>query len=185
LRLRIGDLPDPRLEQLYVALEDRFRGAREEIKERFRVYLPYVQGRAPVIDLGCGRGEWLELLRDNGNEARGVRWQQYSGRAVPRAWSRRYRTGRVRLSEKHARRECRRDHGISHYRALPFPRVLMDLLNEVMRVLRPGGIAIFETPKSRKHRRRRQLLLSRPDSPSSFANELMEFLFKNHGFEES
>lgn len=72
LRFRIGDLTDPDLDALYVALEDRFRGSREEIKERFREYLPYVKENAPAIDLGCGRGEWLELLTENGIEARGV-----------------------------------------------------------------------------------------------------------------
>ncbi|HEX5887633.1 MAG TPA: methionine biosynthesis protein MetW, partial [Pyrinomonadaceae bacterium] len=72
LRFRLGDVTDPELEQLYVALEDRFRGSRAEIKERFREYLPYVKDRAPVIDLGCGRGEWLELLTENGIAARGV-----------------------------------------------------------------------------------------------------------------
>src|SRR5687768_10680893 len=62
------------LDTLYAALEDRFRGTREEIKDRFKIYLSYVQAlpEPAVIDLGSGRGEWLEILRDAGINARGV-----------------------------------------------------------------------------------------------------------------
>src|SRR5262249_10569470 len=60
------------LDAFYAELEDRFRGTRKEIKERFQVYLPYINESAPVVDLGCGRGEWLELLSEAGIEAHGV-----------------------------------------------------------------------------------------------------------------
>src|SRR6185436_142503 len=60
------------LDAVYAALEDRFRGRRDEIKDRFKVYLPYVKDWAPVVDLGCGRGEWLEILSEAGIEASGV-----------------------------------------------------------------------------------------------------------------
>jgi O-antigen chain-terminating methyltransferase len=56
----------------YVAFEERFRGDSEELRGRLGDYLPYFHGRAPVLDLGCGRGEFLELLRDAGVDAKGV-----------------------------------------------------------------------------------------------------------------
>ncbi|HEX7771541.1 MAG TPA: methionine biosynthesis protein MetW, partial [Pyrinomonadaceae bacterium] len=56
---------------LYAALEDRFRGTREDVKERLRFYLRFIKD-APVLDAGCGRGEWLELLREKGVAATGV-----------------------------------------------------------------------------------------------------------------
>jgi len=56
----------------YTAFENRFRGTREELRARQRGYLELLRGRAPVIDLGCGRGELLELLREAGIAARGV-----------------------------------------------------------------------------------------------------------------
>jgi SAM-dependent methyltransferase len=60
----------------YLAFEDQHRGTREEIKRRQAVYLPRFQpavsARAPLLDLGCGRGEFLELCRENGLPARGV-----------------------------------------------------------------------------------------------------------------
>jgi 2-polyprenyl-3-methyl-5-hydroxy-6-metoxy-1,4-benzoquinol methylase len=62
----------------YRAFEDRFRGSRELIKQRVQVYLSFVQPvaqrhpRLPVLDLGCGRGEWLEVLGEAGISAHGV-----------------------------------------------------------------------------------------------------------------
>jgi len=56
----------------YVRFEDRHRGAREDIMQRQRGYLDLFAGAAPVLDVGCGRGEFLELCREAGIEARGV-----------------------------------------------------------------------------------------------------------------
>jgi SAM-dependent methyltransferase len=49
-----------------------FRGREDFIAERQRVYLPFVQGMKRVIDLGCGRGEFLRLLAEKGIRATGV-----------------------------------------------------------------------------------------------------------------
>lgn len=60
----------------YLAFEDLHRGSRQEIKRRQAVYLPYFQEaatpQAPVLDLGCGRGEFLESCQEAGIPARGV-----------------------------------------------------------------------------------------------------------------
>lgn len=58
--------PDP----LCFAL--RFRGTEEEVRRRQQFYVPYFEGREAVVDLGCGRGEFLELMREAGVPARGV-----------------------------------------------------------------------------------------------------------------
>ncbi len=66
------------LADFYRAFEDKHRGSRELIQSRQQVYLPFVRAvaalhpGAPVIDLGCGRGEWLELLQANSIPAQGV-----------------------------------------------------------------------------------------------------------------
>ncbi len=56
----------------YVGFEDRYRGPREEIRERMTLYLPYFKNATHVLDVGCGRGEFLELLRDAGIGGTGV-----------------------------------------------------------------------------------------------------------------
>jgi O-antigen chain-terminating methyltransferase len=54
------------------AFEARFRGTRDDILRRYEDLVPYLLGREPVLDLGCGRGEFLELLAKHGVTAYGV-----------------------------------------------------------------------------------------------------------------
>jgi O-antigen chain-terminating methyltransferase len=56
----------------YVGFEDRFRGSQEDIRGRLEEYLPYFEGAADVLDVGCGRGEFLDLLAARGISGRGV-----------------------------------------------------------------------------------------------------------------
>jgi O-antigen chain-terminating methyltransferase len=60
----------------YLAFEDLHRGTRDEIKRRQSVYIPHFQlsvsDQTPLLDLGCGRGEFLDLCREAGLPARGV-----------------------------------------------------------------------------------------------------------------
>ena len=56
----------------YWGFEDRFRGSEAELTERQRTYVQCFEGRKNILDIGCGRGEFLELLRDSRIEARGV-----------------------------------------------------------------------------------------------------------------
>ena len=56
----------------YVCFEDSFRGSREEIMAQQSAYLSYFDGASDVVDVGCGRGEFLSVLREGGITARGV-----------------------------------------------------------------------------------------------------------------
>jgi len=56
----------------YVGFEDRFRGSQDEIRGRLADYVPLLASASDVVDIGCGRGELLELLRQQGVRARGV-----------------------------------------------------------------------------------------------------------------
>ncbi|AFM43260.1 Methionine biosynthesis protein MetW [Desulfosporosinus acidiphilus SJ4] len=56
----------------YFLFEQRFRGSREEIKERQKVYLDYFRNKSNVLDIGCGRGEFVELLSENGIGVMGI-----------------------------------------------------------------------------------------------------------------
>ena len=56
----------------YFDFENHFRGDKSLIKERQKQYLPYFEGCKNVIDIGCGRGEFLELLKEAGISAMGV-----------------------------------------------------------------------------------------------------------------
>jgi SAM-dependent methyltransferase len=56
----------------YVGFEDQFRGSRDVIRERLASYLALFDGAADVLDVGCGRGEFLDLLAARGITARGI-----------------------------------------------------------------------------------------------------------------
>jgi len=142
---------DHALDAFYLSFEDRFRGKRADIKERLRFYVPLVQeanagtAEAPVLDVGCGRGEWLELLREAGLEAAGVDLNrrmiaecEQRGLAAREADAVEY----LRSLPDESVGAVTGFHIIEH---LPLG-VLVDLVRETRRVLRPGGIAAFESP---------------------------------------
>lgn len=172
------------LDALYAALEDRFRGSREEIKDRFTVYLPYVEAArvsGDVIDLGCGRGEWLELLTESAIKAHGVE------------------KNRVLIEQCRERGlEVVEEDMIAHLRNLPNESIravtgfhiiehvsidaLVSLLDETMRVLRPGGVAIFETPNPENVLVGSNFFYLDPTHHHPLPSELMQFLFDSRGF---
>jgi SAM-dependent methyltransferase len=135
----------------YRAFEDRYRGSREDIKRRLTAYRPFLpplaQALAPAraLDLGCGRGEWLELLAESGYQAEGVDLDDGMLAAC------RARGLNVRTADAIATlREAADDslalisafHVVEH---IPFEAV-RELIVQALRVLRPGGLLILETP---------------------------------------
>lgn len=66
------DSAGDRSEEFYAGFEDVFRGSEEVIRDRLDFYLGRLKDRDPVVDLGCGRGEMLDLLGKAGVSARGV-----------------------------------------------------------------------------------------------------------------
>ena len=56
----------------YFAFESRMRGSVDSIRDRQRLYVDVLRDAAPILDVGCGRGELLGLLREAGVEARGI-----------------------------------------------------------------------------------------------------------------
>ena len=59
-------------DSLYLSFEDLHRGNRSEIMNRQKIYLPYLKKCQKVLDIGCGRGEFLEVLKKEGIAAKGI-----------------------------------------------------------------------------------------------------------------
>ena len=56
----------------YARFAERFRGSGDEIRKAQEFYRPWFDGRENVLDIGCGRGEFLELMRQMSVAARGI-----------------------------------------------------------------------------------------------------------------
>ena len=64
----------------YQRFQERFRGSEEYVRSNQQLYLPMFREAGRVLDVGCGRGEFLGLLRENGIPARGIESSEESVR---------------------------------------------------------------------------------------------------------
>jgi O-antigen chain-terminating methyltransferase len=136
---------------LYVSFEDRFRGTQADIKERQRVYLPYIHealkntGNAPVLDVGCGRGEWLELLKEQKINAKGIDINRIMAAQTKELGLDVEEADVVEYLKNQKNNILSAITGFHIVEHLPF-EVMIKLFDESLRVLKAGGMVIFETP---------------------------------------
>jgi O-antigen chain-terminating methyltransferase len=137
----------------YRAFEDRFRGSRALILTRLGAYQPFLRPladafqAAKALDLGCGRGEWLEVLGDSGFDAKGVDLDE----GMLAACQERGLKGQLgdalstlKASPSDSLALVSAFHLVEH---VPF-EVVLGLVQEALRVLVPGGLLVLETPNS-------------------------------------
>ena len=141
---------DDRLDAFYVNFEDHFRGNEEEVKRRLSYYLAEVEAvttklNAPLLDIGPGRGEWLELLQSKNIEATGVDINhimvsecQQKGLAVNQGDALEW----LASLPENSLAVVSAFHVVEHLTVSN----LLALFSEVYRVLVPGGMIVFETP---------------------------------------
>lgn len=135
----------------YRQFEDRHRGSRAQIRARLEIYHPFVaplvaaHHPASAIDLGCGRGEWLELLNHWGFQATGVDVNEAmlaSCRRLDLTVDQNDALSALAQLDQESQSIVSAFHLVEH---LPFVD-LEKLVFEAYRVLRPGGMLIMETP---------------------------------------
>jgi O-antigen chain-terminating methyltransferase len=130
--------------EAYVRFEDRHRGSRDQIRERQRSYLDLFPA-GPLLDVGCGRGEFLELCREAKADARGIDTD----------------AGMVATCRE-AGLEAEQADALAYLAALPEatlggvfcaqviehlpPEALVALIRLAHSRLRPGGVLVCETP---------------------------------------
>ena len=184
-------LPDTAArDPFYHAFEAAFRGSREEIGGRLQVYLPFVRpwaaltGAPKLLDLGCGRGEWLELMTAEGYDVMGIDLDagmlaECHARGLPVRQT--DALGALRELPGDSRHVVSAFHLIEH---LPF-ETMRDILTEALRVLVPGGLMILETPNAENLHVGTQTFHNDMTHVRPIPAPVLKFLGQYHGFARS
>ena len=137
-------------DSFYIDFEDTFRGSSSDISERFKVYLPYLDkfsgdASAQVLDIGCGRGEWLALLGQHNIKASGIDLNRAMVDACRELGLQAQCTDALDYLRRQSQGSLAAVTGFHIIEHLPF-EFLLALLDAALRALRPDGLLIFETP---------------------------------------
>jgi SAM-dependent methyltransferase/uncharacterized protein YoxC len=172
----------------YLSFENRFRGPRSEIKHRVRFYLPFIEKveagtkSRPILDLGCGRGEWLEVLRAEKRIAMGVDFNDVMIEQCQERKLKVFQGDAIEFLHSSADKSFGAITGFHIIEHLRFD-VLMNLIRESFRVLQPGGLAIFESPNCKNVSVGACHFYIDPTHHHPVFPETAQFLLENHGFE--
>jgi O-antigen chain-terminating methyltransferase len=173
---------------LYVALENHFRGSRDVVAERQREYLDSLPGTItqenPLVDLGCGRGEWLSVLRDLKIPALGVDSNSVCAEECKENGLAFEQNDLLEFLEARADQSVGAFTMFQVLEHLPFP-VLVEVLRNIRRTLVPGGLLIAEVPNAKNLRVASGTFWIDPTHQRPLFPELLLFLATEVGFKKS
>jgi O-antigen chain-terminating methyltransferase len=184
-----GSMMRADLAEFYVAFEDQFRGGREDIKQRLHVYLPRIahlagDARACALDIGCGRGEWLELLAEQDIRVIGVD----SNAAMVAACVARGQSAHCADAITYLRSLPAGSlalvtgfHIIEH---IPFATQIA-LLDAALLALRPGGCLILETPNPENLRVGACSFYTDPTHLRPLLPDVAQFMARQRGYADT
>ncbi len=170
------------LAEVQPRLLEALRGSEEEIRHRLEHHLATLRKAAPVLDLGCGRGELLLLLREAGVEASGVEVDPALARAARRRGLDVVEGGALEVLRSHSDERwgaVTAVHLLEHLET----GALLRLLSEVRRVLRPGGLLLVECPNPHNLRVGASLFWLDPTHSRPLLPESLELYLATSGFE--
>ncbi len=175
----------------YRSFEDLYRGSRELILGRLRVYESFLkplihsaEASRQILDLGCGRGEWLELARGLGFSGVGVDVDEEMLRASLELGLDARKSDALqmlRATRSESLSVVSAFHLVEH---LPFEEVC-ELIQESLRVLEPGGLLILETPNPDNMRVASKTFHIDPSHIKPLPCELLSFVVQHLGFQRA
>jgi O-antigen chain-terminating methyltransferase len=165
----------------YENFEQRFRGSREQVREQLRDYLPVFASSDDILDLGCGRGEFLELLKEAGKRAEGVdaspsMLRQAEERDV--VCSEGDILAFLKAREDHSAGGVFSSQVIEHFT----PDYLQAVVLECHRVLRPGSPVLLETINPQSLLALSRIFFLDATHQNPLHPEFMRFLLERYGF---
>jgi len=127
----------------YFDFENHFRGSIDSIKKAQEAYIPYFKDKKNVIDIGCGRGEFLSLMQDNGINAVGVDiYEPYADYCRMKGLNAECGDGSEYLSKLESVDGIFVGQVVEHLK----PHQIIRLCNTAFEKLSDGGCIIIETP---------------------------------------
>lgn len=172
-------------EQGYLDFEERFRGSRDEIRARQLDAVEYVRGlrpgNGPLLDIACGRGEWLDILGAEGIEAYGVDSNTAMiADAAAAGLDVRHEDALVHLAklEESSLQGISAFHFVEH---IPLG-LLVQMLDDALVALRPDGILLFETPNPTNLMVGSASFYLDPTHVRPIHPEFLRFLVESRGF---
>ena len=139
------------MDKFYKSFEDKFRGDKSEIKKRLLAYEPFLQilkqndEKPAAVDLGCGRGEWLEILKQNGFAACGCDVSEEMLKECEKSALEAKNQGAIEFLSELEDSSLALVSAFQLAEHLEFNE-LCELIRQARRVLKDGGILILETP---------------------------------------
>lgn len=175
--------------EFYKAFEDKFRGTRDLIKTRLQVYKPFLLPLketctvSQAVDLGCGRGEWLELMEEIGFSVQGVDLDD-GMLSECRSLGLRVQTLDALSFLKSLPDESQVVVSCFHLVEHVSFEYLQSLIEESLRVLCPAGILILETPNTENIVVGTSSFYLDPTHKQPIPSNLLAFLPEFYGFEK-
>lgn len=178
----------------YRAFEDKYRGSREVIKKRIEFYLNFItplkdyfaknnQSNLITLDLGCGRGEFIELMLENNLTAMGIDLDDGMLKACKeRGFNVENKDALTKLKETESNSilVVSAFHVVEH---IPF-EYLQELVKESYRVLMPGGLLILETPNPENIAVATCSFYTDPTHQKPIPPQLLSFVVEYNNFEK-
>ncbi len=183
-----ADRDDTDISAFYVAFEDACRGTREEIRTKLQRWLdtlpPPQQHSNRILDIGCGRGEWLHLLNEAGYSATGIDTNPIMVSSCNEQQLNVINTDALDwLKQQPDASLCAITafHVIEH---IPFEQLLR-WTTEARRVLQPGGVLIYETPNPENILVGSHTFYHDPTHRNPITPALLEFLAEYCGYDHT
>ncbi|MDH4396071.1 MAG: methyltransferase domain-containing protein [Limnobacter sp.] len=174
------------VDRFYFAFEEACRGTQAEIYERLRLYLPLIPscGSKRVIDVGCGRGEWLDVLKSGHFEGKGLDINQVMVQ-ICRGKGLDAEQADVIQYLKALPDNCLAAVTGFHVAEHISLDLLLSLFQEAQRVLEPGGKLILETPNPENLLVATHTFYHDPTHRNPLTPTLLSFMAQYYGFGES
>lgn len=175
------------LDSFYIEFEAKYRGSKDDIKQRVSVYIDYLENltiskeKIKILDIGCGRGEWLELLKENAYQAKGIDLNRVMAENLKQQGLNVSQGDAIKYLETLSDNSLSVITGFHIIEHLPFT-TLVNLFEQSLRVIEPGGMVIFETPNPENILVAAHFFYLDPTHIAPLVPATTNFLLENTGF---